>query len=107
MLKYAELSKGQKRFVDSTISIRPKFINGGSITLKECSEVFHELYATRTGAKGGKVGFPNWLMATNKVSRGVYQFPAPIKKSGKKITSVILDSGDEFNDELRANGIEV
>lgn len=107
MLKYAELSKGQKRFVDSTIAIRPNFSNGGSITLKECSEVFHELYAARTGAKGENVGFPNWLFATNKISRGIYQFPAPTKKSGKVTVQAEQNSGDEFLEELRANGIEV
>jgi hypothetical protein len=32
---------------------------------------------TRTGAKGEKIGYPNWLFNKNKVERGVYQLPVP------------------------------
>lgn len=76
MTKYENLSKGQQRWVDSVLEIRPKLKDGGVITLKECCEIYNELYATRKKS-GEKVGFPNWLAKTNKISRGVFAFPAP------------------------------
>ena len=124
MLKYSDLSKSQKRFVDAVIEVRPNLATGGTITLKECAAVYYELRGTRTGAKGEKIGYPNWLYAANKISRGVYDFPAPNAKSKKtkvaddvtKLEKIIAESDPvevesqsdaEFLNELRANGIAV
>jgi hypothetical protein len=45
--------------------------------LKECAAIYYALRDQRTGAKGEKVGYPNWLFNKNKVERGVYQLPVP------------------------------
>ena len=124
MLKYSDLSKSQKRFVDAVIEVRPNLASGGTITLKECAAVYYELRAQRTGAKGEKIGYPNWLYNANKISRGVYEFPAPNAKAKKakvaedvsKLQKIIAESDpvevesvsdDEFLAELKANGITV
>jgi len=124
MLKYSDLSKSQKRFVDAVIEVRPTLASGGTITLKECAAVYYELRAQRTGAKGEKIGYPNWLYNANKISRGVYEFPAPNAKAKKakvaedvsKLQKIIAESDpvevesvsdDEFLAELKANGITV
>lgn len=124
MLKYSDLTKSQKRFVDAVIEVRPALAQGGTITLKECAAVYYELRETRTGAKGEKIGYPNWLYAANKLSRGVYEFPAPngvstvakAKNDKTKLEKIIAESetvevaeqsDDEFLAELRANGIAV
>ena len=39
--------------------------------------MYDAVRATRTGSKGEKIGYPNWLFANNKVERGVYQLPIP------------------------------
>ena len=124
MLKYSDLSKSQKRFVDAVIEVRPTLASGGTITLKECAAVYYELREQRTGAKGEKIGYPNWLYNANKLSRGVYEFPAPNAKAKKakvaedvsKLQKIIAESDpvevesvsdDEFLAELKANGITV
>mgnify|MGYP000081814315 CR=1 FL=1 len=124
MLKYNDLTKAQKRFVDAVIEVRPHLATGGTITLKECAAVYYELRATRTGQKGEKIGYPNWLYAANKLSRGQYEFPAPnatttkakVANDKKKLEEIIASSevvevestsDAEFLAELRANGIEV
>jgi len=77
MLKFANLTLAQKRFVVSVIESNPQYKKDPMITLKECAAIYYELRDKRTGAKGEKVGYPNWLYNKNKVSRGVYQLPVP------------------------------
>lgn len=76
MLKFADLSKGQQKCVVAYIEHVPSLKTNPNVTLKQVIDINHELTANR--ANGGvKVGYPNWLFKTNKVSRGVYQLPVP------------------------------
>ena len=77
MLKFANLSLSQKRFVVSVIESNPQYKKAPQITLKECAAIYYTLRDQRTGAKGEKIGYPNWLFNKNKVERGVYQLPVP------------------------------
>jgi azurin len=77
MLKFANLSLSQKRFVVAVIESNPQYKKDPSITLKECAAIYYTLRDTRTGAKNEKIGYPNWLFNKNKVERGVYQLPVP------------------------------
>ena len=77
MLKFANLSLAQKRFVVAVIESNPQYKKDPQITLKECASIYYTLRDTRTGAKGEKIGYPNWLFNKNKVERGVYQLPIP------------------------------
>lgn len=155
MLKFASLSLSQKRFVVSVLEHDPVYMQDGRITLKECASVYFTLRDQRTGAKGEKVGYPNWLFNKNKVERGVYQLPlptdvemaayqkelankqtTPVTKAKAKVAKLqkakvvakaapavktietsrlhkIIEDSDsyddveDFNEILRANGIEV
>jgi len=77
MLKFANLSLAQKRFVVAVIESNPQYKKDPQITLKECASIYYTLRDSRTGAKGEKIGYPNWLFNKNKVERGVYQLPVP------------------------------
>jgi len=77
MLKFADLSLSQKRFVVALLEAQPHFKKDPQITLKECAAFYYEMRDQRTGAKGEKIGYPNWLFNKNKVERGVYQVPVP------------------------------
>ena len=77
MLKFANLSLSQKRFVVAVLESNPQYKKDPQITLKECAAIYYTLRDQRTGAKGEKIGYPNWLFNKNKVERGVYQLPVP------------------------------
>jgi hypothetical protein len=77
MLKFAALSLAQKRFVMAVLEAHPQYKKKPEITLKECASIYYVLRDQRTGAKGEKIGYPNWLFAANKVERGLYQLPVP------------------------------
>lgn len=76
MLKFADLSKGQQKCVVAYIEHVPSLKTDPNVTLKQVIDINHELTAKRANG-GAKVGYPNWLFKTNKVSRGVYQLPVP------------------------------
>lgn len=77
MLKFTNLTLAQKRFVVAVLESNPQYKKDGRITLKECASIYYTLRDQRTGAKGEKIGYPNWLFNKNKVERGVYQLPMP------------------------------
>ena len=77
MLKFSDLTLAQKRFVVAAIESNAAYKKNPQITLKECSALYDAVRATRSGTKGEKIGYPNWLFAKNKVERGVYQLPVP------------------------------
>lgn len=77
MLKFADLTLSQKRFVVALIEANAQYKKTPQITLKECAAFYYEMRDQRTGAKGEKIGYPNWLFNKNKVERGVYQLPIP------------------------------
>jgi hypothetical protein len=128
MLKYTDLTKGQKRCIDSFIAIDPALATAETITTKEVQKLFWALHEQREDG-AAKVGYPLWLSANNTISRGVFAFPGPnspvnatvstakskqTAASGKKkLDQIIKDSTpveidqDEFEAELRANGIQV
>ena len=86
MLKFANLSLSQKRFVVAVIESNPQYKKDPQITLKECAAIYYTLRDQRTGAKGEKIGYPNWLFNKNKVERGVYQLPVPTDAELSKYT---------------------
>ena len=77
MLKFNSLSLSQKRFVVAVIESNPQYKKDPQITLKECAAIYYTMRDQRTGTKGEKIGYPNWLFNKNKVERGVYQLPVP------------------------------
>jgi len=77
MLKFANLSLSQKRFVVTVLESNKQYKKDPQITLKECAAIYYTIRDQRTGAKGEKIGYPNWLFNKNKVERGVYQLPIP------------------------------
>ena len=77
MLKFSALTLAQKRFVVAAIESNSAYSKNPQITLKECSALYDAIRATRSGSKGEKIGYPNWLFANNKIERGVYQLPIP------------------------------
>lgn len=116
MLKYAELTKAQKRFVDAVVATFPEVAKVGTVSRKELEYIYWELNAKReTG--GEKVGFPNWLTGPNKVSRGVFQLPMPEAVAAKTKKSEldektrfekIIDEADtdEYYDEEVASIVD-
>lgn len=77
MLKFANLTLSQKRFVVAVLESNPQYKTDPQITLKECAAIYYSLRDQRTGTKNEKIGYPNWLFNKNKVERGVYQLPVP------------------------------
>jgi hypothetical protein len=67
----------QKKFVVAVIESHPQYVAEPHITLKECASIYYTMRDQRTGTKGEKIGYPNWLFNKNKVERGVYQLPVP------------------------------
>lgn len=74
MLTYSQLSKSQKLYIDTLVAKFPKFADNPVIDRKELESTYWELNKDRT-AGGAKVGYPNWLTASNKIARGQYQLP--------------------------------
>jgi hypothetical protein len=77
MLKFANLTLSQKRFVVAVLETSPQYKTAPHITLKECAAIYYTLRDQRTGTKNEKIGYPNWLFNKNKVERGLYQLPVP------------------------------
>lgn len=91
MLKFAALSLAQKRFVVAVLEAHPQYKKKPEITLKECASIYYVLRDGRTGAKGEKIGYPNWLFAANKVERGLYQLPVPSADEMKAYHKEVAD----------------
>ena len=80
MLKFANLSLAQKRFVVAAVEANPNYSTNPNITLKECSTIYDNVRLAREGKKGEKIGYPNWLFANNKIERGLYELPVPTEE---------------------------
>ena len=91
MLKFANLTLAQKRFVVAVIESNPQYKTNPQITLKECAAIYYGLRDQRTGSKGEKIGYPNWLFASNKVERGVYQLPVPTQSELSAYSKQLAD----------------
>ena len=75
-MKFANLTKAQKRFIVAAITHNPALAKQKEVTRAEILEVYWALRDARTGNEP-KVGLPNWLMNNAKTGRGAYVFPAP------------------------------
>lgn len=75
-MKFADLSKAQKRFVVAAIDHNPALAEQTEVTRAEILDAYWTLRNARTGNEP-KVGLPNWLMNEAKTGRGTYVFPAP------------------------------
>lgn len=101
MLKYTDLTKAQKRFVDAIVKEDPSIKKTGTATRKQIESLYWTLNEKRA-AGGEKVGFPNWLTGPNKISRGLYQIPMAEKVTAtakatataerKKLEAIIEES---------------
>ena len=91
MLKFANLSLSQKRFVVAVIESNKQYKKTPQITLKECAAIYYAIRDTRTGAKNEKIGYPNWLFNKNKIERGVYQLPVPTDAELSAYTKELSD----------------
>lgn len=110
-MNYSKLSKAQKRCIDAFVRLRPELANAESITRPEIEELFFKLHADRSNG-GEKIGYPMWLVKGEKVSRGVYKFPAPnlatvssTKKVAKSVEKSMSEEDKEFFTELAEHGI--
>lgn len=120
MLKYADLTKGQKRCIDAFVERYPELASAETICTKDIQKIFWEVHGTRA-AGAPKIGYPLWISKNNQVARGVHAFPGPQSTGdqtelAKSKLQKILDGSDsvevesnneEFLAELRANGITV
>lgn len=124
MLKYSDLSKGQKRCIDAFVKYHPELASAETLASKDMYHIWHEIFNDRSSG-APKIGYPHWLSKNNQIRRGVLAFPGPESKGlteqeqtelEKSKLQKILDnsdqdevefSDDEFMAELKANGIEV
>jgi hypothetical protein len=125
MLKYSDLSKGQKRCIDAFVEHRPELASAETLASKDMYYIWQEIFAKRADG-GPKIGYPHWLSKFNQLERGMLAFPGPNSKGTSKKTSAkaqseleksqlqrIIDTSDvvidedEFAAELKANGITV
>jgi hypothetical protein len=112
-MDYNTLSKAQKRCVDAFVRIKPELATSTIISRTEVEVLFKKLYDLRS--KGGeKIGYPMWLVKGQKISRGVYVFPAPgvsepasatpvLKK--EKVTPKFDEEDKQFFTDLKEYGI--
>ena len=75
-MKFANLTKAQKRFIVAAINHNPALATQKEVTRAEILDAYWTLRNARTGNEP-KVGLPNWLMNNAKTGRGTYVFPAP------------------------------
>lgn len=75
-MKFANLTKAQKRFIVAAITHNPALAEQTEVTRADILDAYWTLRNARTGNEP-KVGLPNWLMNNAKTGRGSYGFPAP------------------------------
>jgi hypothetical protein len=126
MLKYSDLSKGQRKCIDTFVAHDAKFATADTITSKHMYNTWKEIFKKRVaGSADWNIGYPHWLSKNNQIERGLLAFPGPrsvelskdavdsLEKSKlQKIINTSKEdtlgiSDDEFLAELKANGIEV
>lgn len=111
-MNYAKLTKVQKRCIDAFVKLRPELATAETITRPEVEELFFKLYDQRASG-GEKIGYPMWLVKGEKVSRGVYKFPAPSLasetsievKASKSAAIKNAEEDKEFFKDLQEYGI--
>lgn len=134
-MKFADLTKAQKRFVVAVIENDETFATKTEVTRKELVDAYWAMHEKRS-ANAPKIGFPNWLCNVAKTGRGTYVFPAPtaaqlteynasnapaakkntpatakarqkLDKIMRESEPVVTVSDEEFLKELQEAGIEV
>jgi hypothetical protein len=109
-MNYSQLSKAQKRCIDAFVNIRPDLATAESISRTDIEEIFWILHSEREHG-GEKIGYPMWLVKGDKVSRGMYKFPAPeLAQAPAKVATKTVEikseqEDKEFFTELAENGI--
>jgi hypothetical protein len=132
-MKYSDLTKSQKQFINAAISVKPELAEATEISRTQISETYFTLRNSRTN-NSPKIGYPNWLCNNAKTGRGAYIWPAPtaadlvadslivVAPKTKKVNTtqtqearvrlekimqprVADTTHDEFLDELRTAGI--
>ena len=126
-MKYSNLTKSQKQFINSSIAVKPELKEAIEVTRTQLLEAYAILLAARTN-NSSKIGFPNWLCNNAKTGRGSYVWPAPtaenlaadslvaVSTKTKKVNTLqtqeararlekIMQIDTEFLDELRVAGI--
>lgn len=76
MLKFANLSFSQKKFVMAVVENYPQFKADPVITLKQVVEIT-QAWAKDRDNGAPKVGYPNWMFKSNKLDKGSYKLPVP------------------------------
>lgn len=76
MLKYKDLTKAQRRVIDTYLEHYPDLAKKDTITFHEINRIHVDLYKRRSEGVE-RVGYPNWIFKNNKIERGVYWFPSP------------------------------
>lgn len=116
MITYDNASKAQKKWVDAVIAIFPNIATTGIITSKECYSAHMNLLKNRK-PDSEKIGYPNWLFKTNKISPGVYFFPAkglnpdgivktiPVGNSSIRAEVSNTEEDKQFFKDILSNGV--
>lgn len=100
-MNYSNLTKAQKRAVDYYVELDPSLKTATTISRTKVEELFFKCREVH-----GKFGYPNWIVKGEKVSRGVYAWPAPEasvvpeKKKVIDLSSIKKVEQDEFEKEF-------
>ena len=86
-MKFANLTKAQKRFVVAAVQENPALATAAEVTRKELVDVYWAMHAKRQPTDA-KIGFPNWLCNTAKTKRGAYVWPVGTEAEMKETTTV-------------------
>ena len=84
MLRFENLSLSQMKCVVALLDHTPSLKKTGVIAAKELHAIDASIRASRT-ADSPKIGYPNWLFKTNKISAGLYQLPLPTEAEFESI----------------------
>lgn len=76
MLKYNQLTRLQKQFVNAAIAKNPALANMTEVPRQELLTTYYAMKEDRE-AGGIKTGYPQWLAKHHKTGRGTYWWPAP------------------------------
>jgi hypothetical protein len=98
MLKFADLSFSQKKFVVAVIEHHPEFKTNTQMTLKQVGEIT-QAWAKERANGAPKVGYPNWMFKANKIEKGLYQLPVP---SDSELSDYQTEAEDKANPVKKA-----
>lgn len=105
MLTYQDLTNSQKRWVHLVMTHFPNV--GTEITYTEFKEIDFFLKSRRELDVSCKISKPLWLVTNNKLSRGVYSFPAPNIVPPVLPVSILSEEESVYQMELEKLGIPI